>query len=129
VNHDKISRLVLAAALLFGCDGQQYVNADTVALVVTDDATQLQRVNRCHYIPVLAGGRVVFRYEVDDELRATLAIDRDEVRVVFEPEGVAEIFEVDAEDLSEDQRFTAESAPDGYVVELVAGCTPDDEYR
>lgn len=129
MNHGKLTQLLLSGALLLGCDGQQYVSPDTVALVVTDDGTQMQRVNRCQYIPVLAGSRVVFRYEVDGELKATLIIDRDEVRVAFEPEGVADTFEVDAEDLTDNQRFTADSPPDGYQVELVAGCTPDDEYE
>ncbi len=129
MNHARFAQLALGAALALGCDGQQYVNPDTVALVVTDDATQLQRVNRCQYIPVLAGSRVVFRYDVDGDLRATLVIDRDEVRVAFEPQGSAETFEVDAEDLTETQGFTADSPPDGYQVELVAGCTPDEEYE
>jgi hypothetical protein len=125
----KLAQLALGGALLLGCDGQQYVSPNTVALVVTDDGTQMQRVNRCQYIPVLAGSRVVFRYEVDSDIKATLVIDRNEVRVVFEPEGVADAFEVDAEDLTDDQRFTADGPPDGYQVELVAGCTPDDEYE
>jgi hypothetical protein len=129
MNHGKLAQLALGAGLALGCDGQQYVSPDTVALVVTDDGTQMQRVNRCQYIPVLAGSRVVFRYEVDDELKATLVIDREEVRVVFEPDGVADPFEVDAEDLTEAQRFTADAPPDGYQVELAAGCTPDDEYE
>ena len=61
--------LVISGALL-GCDEQQYVSPDTVALIVTDDSTSMQRVNRCLYIPVLLGGQVVFRYEVDAELKA-----------------------------------------------------------
>jgi hypothetical protein len=89
----------------------------------------MQRVNRCQYIPVLAGSRIVFRYEVDDELKTALAITRDEVRVTFEPEGAADPFEVDAEDLTESQRFSVDSPPSGYEVELIAGCTPDDEYE
>jgi hypothetical protein len=127
MNSAKSTALLLVFAL--GCDEQQYVNPDTVALVITDEATQMQRVNRCHYIPVLAGSRIVFRYEVDDELKATLAITRDDVVVGFEPDGVAEPFVADATDFTESERLTAESPPDGYRVELVAGCTPDDEYR
>lgn len=129
MKYGKWLQLLLAPAAALACDGQQYVNADTVALVVTDEATQLQRVNRCHYVPVLAGSRIVFRYEIDDELRTTLAVTRDEVRVTFEPDGAADPFEVDAEDLSDDERFTAEAPPSGYRVELIAGCTPDDEYE
>jgi hypothetical protein len=129
MNHGKFAQLALVAALALGCDGQQYVNPDTVALVVTDDATQMQRVNRCQYIPVLAGSRVIFRYDIDGDLKATLVIDRDEVRVVFEPEGSADTFEVDAEDLTDAQHYTVDEPPDGYQVELIAGCTPDDEYE
>lgn len=129
MKYGKWLQLLPAAVAALACDGQQYVNADTVALVVTDETTQLQRVNRCHYVPVLAGSRIVFRYEIDDELRTTLAVTRDEVRVTFEPDGAADLFAVDAEDLGEDERFTAEAPPSGYRVELVAGCTPDDEYK
>ena len=83
--------LVISGALL-GCDEQQYVSPDTVALIVTEDSTNLQRVNRCLYIPVLLGGQVVFRYEVDAELKALVIITRDEATVSFEPEEAAEPF-------------------------------------
>lgn len=129
MNQGKILRLALGATLALGCDGRQYVSPDTVALIVTDAATNMQRVNRCQYIPVLAGSHIVFRYEVDDELKTVLAISRNEVRVTFEPEGAADPFEVDAEDLTESQSFSVDSPPSGYEVELIAGCTPDDEYE
>jgi hypothetical protein len=118
--------LLLSGALL-GCDEQQYVSPDTVALIVTDDSTNTQRVNRCLYIPVLLGGQVVFRYEVDSELKALLVITRDEVTVSFEPESAAEPFSVDTDDLTEMQQHEAGAPPSGYTVELHAGCTPDDD--
>lgn len=118
--------LVWSAGLL-GCDEQQYVSPDTVALVVTDDATNMQRVNRCLYVPVLLGSQVTFRYEVADDIKATLVITRDEAVVSFEPDGVGDTFRVDTEELTEMQTHVADAAPSGYTVELTAGCTPDDD--
>jgi hypothetical protein len=127
MKHNAFALLLAVSGAVVGCDEQQYVSPDTVALIVTDDATNTQRVNRCLYIPVLLGGRVVFRYEVDAEVKALLVITRDEVTVSFEPEEAAEPFSVDTDDLTETQRHEAESPPSGYTVELSAGCTPDDD--
>jgi len=118
--------LVVSAAAL-GCDEQQYVSPDTVALVVTDDSTNMQRVNRCLYIPVLLGGKVIFRYEVDSALKAVLVITRDEATVSFEPEDAADPFSIDTDELSEMEHHFADASPSGYSVELAAGCTPDDD--
>ena len=121
---------LLACDAALGCDEQQYVSPDTVALIVTDDSTNMQRVNRCMYIPVLLGGQVVFRYEVDSALKALLVITRDEASVSFEPSDAADPFSIDTDELTESERHLADSPPSGYTVELVAGCTPDDdEFR
>jgi hypothetical protein len=118
---------VVATGAALGCQEQQYVSPDTVALVVTDDSTNMQRVNRCLYIPVLLGGQVIFRYEVDSALKAVLVITRDEATVSFEPGGAADPFAVDTEDLSEMETHFADAPPSGYTVELSAGCTADDD--
>ena len=119
--------LLLVWGALLGCDEQQYVSPDTVALTVTDDSTNMQRVNRCLYIPVLLGGQVVFRYEIAAELKALLIITRDEATVSFEPEEAGEPFSVDTDELTEMQQHEASAPPSGYTVELSAGCTPDDD--
>jgi hypothetical protein len=124
-----IALLLVVSGALLGCDEQQYVSPDTVALIVTDDSTNMQRVNRCLYIPVLLGGQVVFRYEVDAELKALIIITRDDATVSFEPEGAAEPFSVDTDELTEMQQHQADAPPSGYTVELSAGCTPDDDFR
>jgi hypothetical protein len=118
---------LLVSGALLGCEEQQYVSPDTVALIVTDDSTNMQRVNRCLYIPVLLGGQVVFRYEVDAELKALVVITRDEATVSFEPEEAAEPFSVDTDELTETQQHQASAPPAGYTVELSAGCEPDDD--
>lgn len=120
---------VLLAGLALGCDGQQYVGADTVELVITDAATDKQRVNRCHYVPVLQGSRVVFRYEIESELKATLFVTRDEVRVGFEPSDGTEAFHIDTEDLADMLQPDSGQAPDGFEVSLRPGCEPTNEYR
>jgi hypothetical protein len=119
--------LLLVSGVLLGCDEQQYVSPDTVALIVTDDSTNMQRVNRCLYIPVLLGGQVVFRYEIDAELKALLVITRDEATVSFQPEEAGEPLSVDTDELTEMQQHQASAPPSGYTVELSAGCTPDDD--
>lgn len=130
MKHSPFSVALLALAAALGCDEQQYVSPDTVALIVTDDSSNMQRVNRCLFIPVLLGGQVIFRYEVDSSLKAVLAITRDEAAVSFEPSDAADPFSVDTDELSESERHVADSPPLGYTVELAAGCTPDDdEFR
>ena len=127
MKHDVCALMLVVSGALLGCDEQQYVSPDTVALIVTDDATSMQRVTRCLYIPVLLGGQVVFRYKVDAELKALLVITRDEATVSFEPEEAAEPFSVDTDELTDMQQHQASVPPSGYSVELSAGCTPDDD--
>jgi hypothetical protein len=124
--------LLLVSLLGAGCDGQQYVSADTVQLLITE--SNVDRVNRCQYVPVLQGSRVVFRYEIEDELKATLFVTRDEVRVGFEPSDGTTEFRLTTEELAEvDPDDTSPSGagepPAGYEVRLRPGCKPDDEYR
>lgn len=121
--------VTLSCCLLLGCDSQQYVDPDTVALIVTENDSGQQRVNRCHYIPVLLGSQIKFRYEVDADIDVTLTITRDEVDVHFDEGGFGESSVVDTSDLTDTQTIAIDWASELYVAELVAGCTPDDEYR
>lgn len=122
---------VLAGVFLLGCDGQQYVSPATVGLVVTDDATARQRVNRCHYVPVLLGSQIKFRYEVDGDLSATLTLTRRDLQVDFEPDSAAAPLHATIElidgtlALSRDEDW---ESPAGYSVDLVGGCEPGNEY-
>lgn len=118
--------LGIAAALgALGCDGQQYVSPDTVALVVTEDATGQQRVNECQYIPVLLGSRNLSRYAVDDALRVIVDITRDEVTLSFEgtPE-LVEPFRVPSERFDGAAQETLPAPPAGYSAALSSPCTP-----
>jgi hypothetical protein len=114
---------LLGALLILACDGQQYVSPDTVHLVITKDGSTRELVNRCNYVPVLLGSTVKARYEVDDELKATLTITHDAVTVGFD--GVADTFKVSAAELA-DAAQLAPDPPAGYTVELSPGCTPDE---
>jgi hypothetical protein len=117
----------IAATFVFGCDGQQYVSPDTVALVVSDDATSTERVHRCHYIPILLGSRVSVRYRVDDELKVNIDVTRDEVSVFFEGESApVDVFRVESALFEAGARELDPTPPDGYTVELLSPCTPDD---
>ncbi|RYZ10285.1 MAG: hypothetical protein EOO73_01545 [Myxococcales bacterium] len=118
--------LVLGLGAL-GCDDPQYVNPDTVALVVTNDSTGIQRVNRCHYVPVLLGSQVKARYVVEDELRATITLTRDELSLLFE-DGGAPVAGLTSPSLNfaEEARELMESPPEGFTVELVSPCTPQE---
>ena len=125
-----LARMTLLMVSALACDGQQYVSPQTIALVVSDDATRSQRVNRCHFVPVLLGSQVKFRYVVASGLRATLTLTRDEVAVEFEGAAGTEAFRVYTSDMEvEGTRLSAERPPEGYSVELESGCTPDGEYR
>jgi hypothetical protein len=124
-----LSVCMLFGCLELGCESQQYVDPDTVALIVTESEGGRQRVNRCHYIPVLLGSQIKFRYEVDADIDVTLTITRDEVDVHFEGGGFSERSVVDASDLTDMQTTAIDWASEQYVAELIAGCTPDDEYR
>ncbi|HYQ26451.1 MAG TPA: hypothetical protein VER04_04505, partial [Polyangiaceae bacterium] len=78
----------VAALATLSCS-QGYVSPDTVALVITAAGSSAQRVNRCHYVPVLLGSRDRARYSVDDQLHATIDLTRDKVTVLFEDESAA----------------------------------------
>ena len=113
--------------LLCGCDGQQYVGADTVELLITNDATTLQRVKRCNNIPILLGSEVKARYVVESDLSTTITITRDQVEVTFQDPGRShEPFVVPAQDFEGGVSRLAETPPDGYTVELSSPCTPND---
>jgi hypothetical protein len=120
---------LLSALLCTACDGEQYVNPGTVELVITDTSSGMQRVNRCNYVPVLQGSHVVFRYQVEDGLKATLFATRDEVSVGFEPADGTTPFRISSEDLAANLEPETGSAPDGYELTLRPGCKPDGEYR
>jgi hypothetical protein len=117
----------LVGVLTLGCDDPQYVSPDTVALIVTNDSTGVERVNRCHYVPVLLGSQDKARYLVQDELRATMTLTRDDVRVVFEDAGdtVASLV-VESRQFASEAQLTAEDPPPGFRVELVSPCEPDE---
>jgi hypothetical protein len=118
---------LLTFAAMCGCDGQQYVSADTVALTITNDSTGIERVNRCHFVPVLLGNQVKARYRVEDEIRATIVIDRQNVTVTFDgtDEPVPPL-EVSASRFEETTSELAESPPEGYTVELSSPCSPEE---
>jgi hypothetical protein len=119
--------LALVAFLALGCDGRQYVSPATVALVISDDATQVERVNRCHFIPVLLGSRVSARYRVDDELRASIDITRDEVTVFFEGgDSSVDVFTVDSATFDDAASELDLAPPRGYAVELRSPCSPEE---
>jgi hypothetical protein len=124
-----IAAVSLAAGALFasGCDDPQYVDPDTVALIVTNDSTGVERVNRCHYVPVLLGSEVKARYLVEDELRATITVTREDVSVIFEDAGeeVAS-FVVDSDTFASAAKEEAPDPPPNYTVTLRSPCTPDD---
>jgi hypothetical protein len=121
------SSTVLPVALAaLACDGQQYVSPDTVALVVTNETTGAVRVNRCHYIPILLGSEVEARYQVEDEVAATIRVTRDEVTVNFQdPQRSHDVFAVPADNFESSHEETASDSPDGYSTVLTSPCTPD----
>lgn len=117
----------LGGLFVSACDDPQYVDPDTVALVVTNDATHVERVNRCHYVPVLLGSEVKARYLVEDELRATITVTREDVSVLFEEAGAdVASFVVDSDEFSGAANEVAPDPPPGYTVTLRSPCTPDD---
>lgn len=119
--------LGLFGLLAGSCDDPQYVNAYTVALIITNDTTGVQRVNRCHYVPVLLGSEVKARYLVEDQLRATISLTRDDVSVLFEDSGTeVSTFVVDSDEFAEDTEIAAADAPPGFSAALRSPCTPDD---
>lgn len=117
--------VALLAASLVACDGQQYVSPDTVALVVTNESTGVERVNRCHFIPVLLGSEVKVRYSVEDDLKVTISITRDEVRLDYEQPGQSyESYQISAQAFDGAASVSDDAPPDGYRVELSSPCTP-----
>lgn len=83
-----VSCLVLSLATsVLGCQDQQYVSPDTVSLSITNKDTGVERVNRCNYIPMLLGGQVKARYVVEDDLKATITINREHVTLSYEGSG------------------------------------------
>lgn len=121
--------LLLPALLCSACDGEQYVDPETVQLIITDTSSGMDRVNRCNYVPVLQGSRVVFRYEIEDGLKATLVATRDEITVGFEPPDGTEPFRITAEDLAANLDPEGGSLPEKYELELLPGCKPTGAYR
>lgn len=117
--------LLLTASAVLGCDGQQYVSPDTVALVVRDESSGTKQLDECHYVPVLLGSRSVSRYSLEADLRVELDLTRDEVRVSFESgrEQVAS-FVVPSSRFAQDASERAPAPPTGYRVDLVSPCSP-----
>ena len=115
--------LVLALA---GCDGQQYVSPDTVALSVTSDATGSELVNHCDFVPVLLGAEVTASFVVDPPLSATLSITRGSVSVTFEGSAAGTpSFVVAAAAVQQGEQIAPEP-PAGYTVTLSPGCAPSE---
>jgi hypothetical protein len=121
----KVLALIACAAL--GCEDQQYVSPDTVALVITSDASNTQLVNRCNYVPVLLGSRIGARYRVEDQLFANIDLTREAVTVFFETDGEAvEPFSLDSKRFNDQAREVDPAPPGGYSVELSSPCMPED---
>lgn len=126
-------RVSVFALLLFsagaGCEGQHYVDAQTVSISVTRDSTPVALLmRRCHYVPVLLGSEVRARHVVDDQLAFELRATQHEVVVSFEGAEDADAgVRVDAEDLSDDfaQEFPITSAGVRYTVGIESPCDPD----
>jgi hypothetical protein len=113
---------VFVALTALGCDGQQYVGADTVALVVSDEATGAPVLDACHFIPVLLGSRSVSRYRVDEQLAVTIDITRDEIVVSFDSADVIEPFRVESARFEGAAKASDAAPPAGYSVDLVSPC-------
>jgi hypothetical protein len=118
---------LLGALALLGCDGQQYVSADTALLTISHDSTGSKLIEGCSYVPVLLGSQVQKRYVADDDLSAIITLTRSKIVVTFEgPAGDGvEPFQVATNEL-ESGSATADDPPSGYTVELGSGCTPDE---
>jgi hypothetical protein len=111
--------------LLAACDGQQYVNPDTVALSITKTSSGTVLVQHCNYVPVLLGSEVQASYKVEADLTADLTITRDSISVAFEGGGVSvDPFVATADDVQSGAQ-TAPDPPVGLTVQLAPGCKPD----
>jgi hypothetical protein len=123
----KFFSIVGGAALALSCVGTQYVEPETVRLVISSDDTSSKLVDECHYVPVLLGSLVEARYPLDDALVATIRLSRSAVTVSFSGVDTSPApFEVAPQDLRSDSSTLADDPPAGYTVELRSGCTPDD---
>ena len=111
--------------LALSCDDTQYVSPDTVALIVTNDTTGVERVNRCHFIPVLLGSQVKSRYLVEDDLRVTITLTRDELDLLFDEAGtpVASVT-LPSQQFGDEAQEVVAAPPDGFTVRLASPCTP-----
>jgi hypothetical protein len=118
-------RWLLLALALVGCDGQQYVSPDTVELSITDDSN-LELVNRCHYIPVLLGSQVKARYRIEDERRVTITITRDEIALEYDSGESELVAPQELEDLGSGESLELQNTPSTYTARLTPHCTPDD---
>jgi len=122
-HYQPIGSICLAASLLAGCDGQQYVSHDTASLTISDSAgTEL--LTACDYIPVLLGANVEKTYVADD-LQATISLTRSDIVVTFQGSGAGtEPFKVTTAQL-DNGGASAEHPPPGFDIELGGGCAPD----
>ena len=116
---------VLGCLLALGCQDQAYVSPDTVALVVRDKASDVQRVNHCSYVPVLLGGRDEAIYDVDDGLSAKFTLTREKITVTFEGADVTP-WAVSPSSIESGTTKVDDDPPEGYAVELTSPCTPKD---
>jgi hypothetical protein len=116
----------LAVLALAGCDGQQYVSPDTVALSVTSDETGSDLLSHCDFVPVLPGAEVTSSFVVDPPLSATLSITRSSVSVTFEGTAPGTPPFVVAAAVVQQGKQIAPEPPAGYTVTLSPGCTPSE---
>lgn len=116
---------LLLPLVLFGCDGQQYVSPDTVELSITNDSN-LELVNRCHYIPVLLGSQVKARYRIEDERRVTITITRDEIQLEYDSGESELVTPQELEELESGESLALQNTPSTYIALLTPNCTPDD---
>jgi hypothetical protein len=117
--------LALGCLLALGCQDPAYVSPDTVALVVRDKATDVNRVSHCSFVPVLLGSRDEALYDVDDGLTAKFALSREQITVSFEGSGTA-AWTVRTSSFDGEVTKIDDDPPSGYAVELRSPCTPDD---
>ena len=128
MNGPRVSRraLLLVAGAMLGCEGQQYVSPDRVALVVSEVSTGSELLSRCRYIPVLLGSRNRAGYDVDGQLQATIDITRDEVIVWFDGGEPVDAFRVESSRFAQVADVVDKAPPSGLRVELISPCTPDE---
>ena len=119
-----LCRAAIVALFALGCDGQQYVSPETVALVISTEGGA-QRLNDCRYIPVLLGSRSSSHYTIDSRLEVRLDITREEIDVSFASVGEElEPFRVPSSLFEGSATEEAPAPPTGYTVALRSPCTP-----